>query len=78
MAMTPLGQIAKKYPPFLALKCLDKVILNEIKINPNDLDFYLNFKNYISLVRNKHCGGLAFLVKEGIELKQYRTIVYHD
>lgn len=47
----------------------DVVSLNEIKLNEFEVNYYLNFENYITLykLRNKnpHCGGeVVLLVKE--------------
>ncbi|RNA21373.1 hypothetical protein BpHYR1_014159 [Brachionus plicatilis] len=57
------------------LKCPDVILLNEIKIDPNESNIYFNFKNYQPLVkaRNKKGGGVAILVKEGIEFVQDRS-----
>ncbi|RNA24502.1 RNA-directed DNA polymerase from mobile element jockey-like, partial [Brachionus plicatilis] len=57
---------------FLSQNCLDILLLNEIKINMNDSNFYFNFKNYTSIVkaRNRHGGGIAMLVRDVIEFKQ--------
>ncbi|RNA02124.1 RNA-directed DNA polymerase from transposon X [Brachionus plicatilis] len=62
---------------FLAQNCPDIVLLNEIKINQNDLNFYFNFKNYNSIVKARNCygGGLSILIKEGIDLYNPPNIV---
>ncbi|RNA21490.1 RNA-directed DNA polymerase from transposon X, partial [Brachionus plicatilis] len=57
---------------FLAQKSPDIVLLNGIKIDLSESKIYLDFKNYVSITkpRNKYGGGVAILVKEGIEFIQ--------
>ncbi|RNA39306.1 RNA-directed DNA polymerase from mobile element jockey-like, partial [Brachionus plicatilis] len=57
---------------FLAQKCPDIVLLNELKIDLSEANIYLDFNNYqfITKPRNKYGGGVAILIKEGIEFIQ--------
>ncbi|RNA02139.1 RNA-directed DNA polymerase from mobile element jockey-like [Brachionus plicatilis] len=57
---------------FLAKKCPDIVLLNELKIDLSEANIYLDFHSYqfITKPRNKYGGGVAILIKEGIEFIQ--------
>ncbi|RNA04460.1 hypothetical protein BpHYR1_054582, partial [Brachionus plicatilis] len=57
---------------FLAQKCPDIVLLNELKIDLSEANIYLDFHNYqfITKPHNKYGGGVAILIKEGIEFIQ--------
>ncbi|RNA00008.1 hypothetical protein BpHYR1_023752 [Brachionus plicatilis] len=48
------------------------VLLNELKIDLSEANIYLDFNNYqfITEPRNKYGGGVAILIKEGIEFIQ--------
>ncbi|RNA29072.1 RNA-directed DNA polymerase from mobile element jockey-like [Brachionus plicatilis] len=52
--------------------CPDIVLLNEIKIDLSETNIYFDFKNYHSITkpRNRYGGGVAILIKEGIEFLQ--------
>ncbi|RNA11501.1 hypothetical protein BpHYR1_006125 [Brachionus plicatilis] len=57
---------------FLAQKCSDIVLLNELKIDLSEANIYLDFHCYqfITKPRNKYGGGEAIIIKEGIEYIQ--------
>ena len=54
---------------FLTKESPDIILLNEIKMDLTQSNFYLDIKNYQSIVkpRDKKGGGVAILVKNGIE-----------
>ncbi|RNA38586.1 hypothetical protein BpHYR1_048431 [Brachionus plicatilis] len=54
---------------FLAQKCPDIYLFDELKIDLSEANIYLNFHNYqfITQPHNKYGGGVAILIEEGIE-----------
>ncbi|RNA02056.1 RNA-directed DNA polymerase from mobile element jockey-like [Brachionus plicatilis] len=50
----------------------DIVLLNEIKVNEEECNYYLRFEGYsvVSKVRNSFGGGVAILIKDNIQFNQ--------
>lgn len=73
---------------FLAQKCPDIVLLNELKIDLSEANIYLDFQNYQFLTkpRNKYRGGVAILIKRRNRIYtrfflrgiQFRTPLYKN